>query len=49
MEAGCGPETIVAAEYAWGAAGREEGAGGRLVSGAGTAAGPIPGPMALVS
>ena len=43
----------MAAEYApeaaAGGAGRDAGAGGREVRGGGTAAGPIPGPIALVS
>lgn len=52
IEAGCGPEETVAAEYApefVGGAGNEAGAGGRDVKGGGTAAGPIPGPIALTS
>jgi hypothetical protein len=52
-EAGWGPEETVAAVYAdapgIGGAGNEAGAGGSVVRGAGTAAGPIPGPMALIS
>ena len=55
IEAGWGPEETVAAAYVgseafWmGGAGREAGGGGRVVRGAGTAAGPIPGPIALTS
>ena len=53
MEAGCGPDETVAAEYApgldCGGAGREAGAGGSVARGGGIATGPIPGPMTLVS
>ena len=57
-DGGWGPEETVAAEYAGfgtgtpapvGGAGREAGAGGSVFRGAGMAAGPIPGPMALTS
>lgn len=53
-EAGWGPEDTVAAakapdDAAVGGAGSEAGAGGSDVRGAGTAAGPMPGPMALAS
>jgi hypothetical protein len=55
IEAGCGPEETVAAEYApeladaCGGAGRDAGGGGNVANGGGTAAGPIPGPIALIS
>jgi len=54
IEAGCGPDETVAAEYepdpeACGGAGSDAGGGGNPVKGAGAAAGPIPGPIALVS
>ena len=57
-EAGCGPDETVAAEYAGfpkfvdacGVAGSDAGAGGNVdVNGGGTAAGPMPGPIAFTS
>lgn len=49
VEAGWGPEETVAAPLNAGVGGREAGAAGSDVIGAGTAAGPMPGPMALAS
>jgi hypothetical protein len=54
IEAGWGPDETVAAEYevpeACGGAGSDAGAGGKpAITGGGAEAGPIPGPIALIS